>query len=396
MPGFELFGEEERKEVNDVLTTGVLMRYNFDSARQNHWKAKTLETAIQDKFHVKYTQLTSSGTAALITALNALGIGGGDEVIIPTFTFVASFETLLAVGAIPVFADIDDTLTLSPQSVEKKITSQTKAIMPVHMCGGMADLDPLMALCKKHNLYLLEDACQAIGGSYKGKHLGAIGDIGCLSFDYVKTVTCGEGGAVLTNDKSKYSKADHYTDHGHDHQGNDRGAEGHPFIGLNFRISEIHAAVGLAQFRKLERILAIQRRNKQLIKEKLKSISELSFRRLPTPSGDNASFLSIFLPDEAQTRKMYTALKAAQLNDVAYWYNNHWHYLGQWTHLKKMNTLCPLPQEIKKAILSRVQESHAISDEIMSRTLTFRVSLWDETQAEAHSEKISKLIKENI
>lgn len=396
MPGFELFGEEERKEVNDVLTTGVLMRYSFDAVRQNYWKAKTLEKAIEEKFQVKYAQLTSSGTTALITALSVLGIGAGDEVIMPTFTFVASFEALLAVCAIPVFADIDETLTLSSRSVEKKITSRTKAIMPVHMCGGMADLDPLMMLCKKYNLYLLEDACQAIGATYKGRYLGTIGDIGCLSFDYVKTLTCGEGGAILTNDENKYRKADHYTDHGHSHQGNDRGAEDHAFIGLNFRISELHAAVGLAQFRKLEHILAIQHRNKQLIKEKLTSISQLSFRRLPDPLGDSASFLSIFLPDEAQTRKLYSDLKAAQLNGVAYWYDNHWHYIRQWEHLKKLNTLSPLPQEIKNAVLSRVQESHAISDEIMKHTLTFSIPLWDEAQVEGRAEKIRKLIKENL
>lgn len=396
MPGFELFGEEERKEVNDVLNTGVLMRYNFDAVRQNHWKAKALEKALQDKFQIKHAQLTSSGTTALITALNVLGIGARDEVILPPFTFVASFEALLAVGAVPVFSDIDDTLTISPQAVEKKINSRTKAIMPVHMCGGMADLDPIKALCKKHDLYLLEDACQAIGATYRGQYLGTIGDIGCLSFDYVKTVTCGEGGAVLTHDEDKYRKADHYTDHGHNHQGHDRSAEDHPFIGSNFRISELHAAVGLAQFRKLEHILAIQRRNKRLVKEKLALISELSFRRLPDPDGDNASFLSIFLPGETPTRKLYATLKRAQLNGVAYWYDNHWHYLRQWSHLKKLKTLVSIPREIKDAVLHHAQESHPISDEIMSRTLTFSIPLWDEAQAEKYAEKISRSIKENL
>src|SRR5579872_5040041 len=156
MPGFELFGPEERKEVNDVLETGILMRYGFDGPRKGIWKAKELEMAISGKLNCGYTQLVSSGTAALTTAFAALGIGAGDEVIMPTFTFVASFEAVLSVGAVPVLVDVDETLTLDPAAVRQAITSRTKCIMPVHMCGGMADLDALLAICKEHNLPLLE------------------------------------------------------------------------------------------------------------------------------------------------------------------------------------------------------------------------------------------------
>src|SRR2546428_7252970 len=204
MPGFEFFGNEERKEVNDVLETGILMRYGFDGPRKGIWKAKELETEICKVFGAQYAQLTSSGTAALTTALLALGIGAGDEVIMPTFTFVASFEAVLSVGAIPVLVDIDETLTINPKAAEAAITPKTKCIMPVHMCGSMAQLDELQHICSKNNLLLLEDACQAIGGSYKGKALGSIGDAGTFSFDFVKIITCAEGGAVLTNNKEVY------------------------------------------------------------------------------------------------------------------------------------------------------------------------------------------------
>ena len=171
MPGFEMFGDEERKNVNDVLESGILMRYGFDGMRNNHWKAKEFETEFANKMGVDYCQLVSSGTAALTVALASAGIGTGDEVIMPSFTFVASFESILASGAVPVLVDIDSTLTLDPVSVEKAITSKTKCIMPVHMCGSMANLDALRALCDQYNLLLLEDACQAIGGTYKGKSL---------------------------------------------------------------------------------------------------------------------------------------------------------------------------------------------------------------------------------
>src|SRR5580765_3554291 len=178
MPGFELWSDEERKEVNEVLETGILMRYGFDAPRKGKWKAKELEEAICKRFGSKYAQLTSSGTSALTTALAALGIGAGDEVIMPSFTFVASFEAVLSVGAIPVIADVNDSLTLDPVAVRKALTPATRCIMPVHMCGSMADLDPIMEICRDHNLILLEDACQSIGASYKGKALGTIGDAG--------------------------------------------------------------------------------------------------------------------------------------------------------------------------------------------------------------------------
>src|SRR5947208_1807349 len=210
MPGFELWGPEERKEVNDVLETGILMRYGFDGARKGIWKSKQLEKAICETFGSKYAQLTSSGTSALTTAMAALGIGAGDEVIMLSFTFVASFEAVLSAGAVPVLVDVDETLTLNPDAVRAAITPKTKCIMPVHMCGSMADMDALQAICKEHNLLLLEDACQSIGASYKRKSLGTIGDAGTFSFDFVKTMTCGEGGVIMTNNEDVYVKCDAY------------------------------------------------------------------------------------------------------------------------------------------------------------------------------------------
>ena len=214
MPGFELFGSAERDELQDVLDNGVLMRYGFDGMRKGHWKAKELESLLQKKLKVKHAQLVSSGTAAVSVALAVAGVGAGDEVIMPTFTFVASFEAIMMLGAIPVLVDIDDTLTIDPKAVESAITSKTKAVMPVHMCGSMANLDALKSICETHNLILIEDACQAIGGTYNGSALGTIGDIGCFSFDFVKTVTCGEGGAIITNNKDYAPNPDHFRDHG--------------------------------------------------------------------------------------------------------------------------------------------------------------------------------------
>ena len=340
MPGFEFFGEEERKELNDVLETGILMRYGFDGPRKGHWKAKELEKAITETFGCSYAQLTSSGTSALTTAMNALNIGYGDEVIMPSFTFVASFEAVLSVGAVPVLVDVDESLTLDPAAVMKAITSKTKCIMPVHMCGSMADLDALKAICKEHDLILLEDACQSIGATYKGKAVGTIGDAGTFSFDFVKTITCGEGGVVMTNNKEVYTKCDGYTDHGHDHLGVDRGADLHPFIGYNYRISELHAAVGLAQIRKLPQFLSIQKKNHTQLKNILQQIPEISFRTIPDAGGDSCTFLSWFLPTEELTRAAVAEMKTQGiLAGNFYWFDNNWHYIRKWDHLKNSTAL---------------------------------------------------------
>lgn len=398
MPGFELWGAEERKEVNDVLETGVLMRYGFDAARKGMWKAKELENAICETFGCKYAQLTSSGTAALTTAMQALGIGYGDEVIMPAFTFVASFEAVLSVGAIPVLVDIDESLTLDPAAVKAAITPRTRCIMPVHMCGSMAHMSELKAICKANNLLLLEDACQSIGGTYKGQHLGTIGHAGTFSFDYVKTITCGEGGVVMTNNEDVFEKCDGYTDHGHDHKGVDRGADLHPFVGYNFRISELNAAVGLAQIKKLDHILATQRKHNQLLRSYLQQVPGISFRVIPDPEGDNASFLSWFLPTEAQTQAAVAEMKAQGiLAGNFYWYDNNWHYIRKWDHLKyaaTLNNISPLQTE---ALQKLAETDFAASDAIMSRCISTAISLlWTEDQIKEKGEKMLAAIKTAI
>jgi 8-amino-3,8-dideoxy-alpha-D-manno-octulosonate transaminase len=395
MPGFELWSDAERKEVNDVLETGILMRYGFDGPRKGIWKAKELEEAICKRFGSQYAQLTSSGTAALSTAMAALGIGAGDEVIMPTFTFVASFESVLSVGAIPVLVDVDETLTLNPEAVRKAITPRSKCVMPVHMCGSMADMDALQQICKEHNLLLLEDACQSIGASYKGKSLGTIGDAGTFSFDFVKTMTCGEGGVVMTNNKEIYSNCDAYTDHGHDHKGVDRGADLHPYLGYNYRISELHAAVGLAQVRRVDEFLAIQKKNHTALKEALAQIPGVSFRKLPDPDGDSCTFLSWFMPAEELTRAVVAVFKEQGiLAGNFYWFDNNWHYIKKWDHLKNATSLHPLSQEQKAALLKLNQQDYSASDAVMSRCISTSISLlWTEEQLKEKGEKMAKAVR---
>jgi len=393
MPGFEVFGDEERKQVNDVLESGILMRYGFDGMRNDHWKAKEFELAFAKRMHSNHCQLVSSGTSALTIALASVGIGAGDEVIIPVFTFVASFESILMLGAIPVLVDIDDTLTLDPKAVEAAITSKTKCVMPVHMCGSMADLNALQSICNSHNLLLLEDACQALGGTYQGKPLGSIGDLGCFSFDFVKTITCGEGGAVISNNKNYYVNADQYQDHGHDHIGNDRGAETHPNMGYNFRISELHAAVGIAQLEKLDAILAIQKRNYSIIRSVLETIEGVTFRTVPEGGEENYSFLSFFLPTEELTKKAVTALSEAAVDANFYWYTNNWHYINGWEHLRNLKSLGRLSDAVQNQLKKLNDTDFSKSDAIMSRAISSLIKIgWSEEEVQDRAEKIKNAI----
>ncbi|QHI39156.1 8-amino-3,8-dideoxy-alpha-D-manno-octulosonate transaminase [Kordia antarctica] len=393
MPGFELFSDAERKEVHDVLDTGVLMRYGFDGMRNGHWKAKELERALEAQFNVNHAQLVSSGTAAVSVAFAITGIGAGDEVIMPTFTFVASFEAIMMLGAIPVLVDIDDTLTLDPEAIRKAITPKTKAIMPVHMCGSMANLDEIKAICDEHNLILVEDACQAIGGTYNGKALGTIGDVGCFSFDFVKTMTCGEGGAIITNNKKYATHADHYSDHGHDHVGNDRGAETHPFLGYNFRISELNAAVGLAQVRRLPEFLSIQKKHYTILREALADIPEVVFRTVPKGGVESYAFLNFFLPDLTVAQKVMAGFKANGIDVCFHYFDNNWHYIRRWEHLKNLKSLYPISTEVKEGMKYLDTKTFEQSDHYIARNISCLIKMsWTAEEVKARGEKMREVI----
>jgi 8-amino-3,8-dideoxy-alpha-D-manno-octulosonate transaminase len=394
MPGFEIFGDEERKQVNDVLETGVLFRYGFDGARKGHWKAKTFETELARRLGVDYAHLCSSGTAALSTAMAACGVGAGDEVMVPPFTFVATVEAVLMAGAVPVFADIDETLCLSPEGLEAALTPAVKAVVPVHMCGAMARIDEIKAICDKKGLVLLEDACQSVGASYRGKALGSFGRAGCFSFDPVKTITCGEGGAIVTSDKDVYIAADAYADHGHDHIGGDRGAEDHLIIGSNYRISELNAAVGLAQLRKLDWIIDTQRRNKAAIKDALSALPGIAFRQLPDPEGDSATFLTFFMPDLQRARQAVKALAEVGVDGCFHWYDNNWHYIRRWNHFQDMKASARLAVQAMANCPDYSSLSMPASDAIMERAISMQIKLgWTPQQLDQRVQATVKALK---
>jgi len=230
--------------------------------------------------------------------------------------------------------------------------------------------------------------------SFKGKAVGTFGQMGCFSFDAVKTITCGEGGAVVTNDKGLYLKADAYADHGHDHIGNDRGLEGHPILGTNYRINELNAAVGIAQLRKLDSILETQRRHKKALKEAMARFSNISFRQIPDEKGDSATFLSFFLPDESSARALAGKFKEAGVDGCFYWYDNNWHYLRNWDHFKNLSSAARLPIKTFEHCPDYQQIETPASDSILCRTISMQIKLsWTDAELSQRIEKIVEVMK---
>jgi len=390
MPGTELFGSEERKEINDVLETGMLFRYNHDQQRKGIWKAREFEAEVRKITGAKYAHAVSNGSAAIAIALASAGIGAGDEVIVPPFTFIASVEAVLFIGAIPIFAEIDETLCLSAQGIKNAITSKTKGICLVHMCGGMADMDGIMQVAKEHDLILVEDAGQAFAASYKGTSVGLFGKTGSYSFDFFKIATAGEGGIFVTNDEETYKLADAYSDHGHNHVGNNRGMEQHPVLGFNYRISELHAAVALAQTRKVPKILEANRKNKKMLIDILSQTDGISFARLTDPAGDSATFLNLLLPDTETAGRTVDELNKAGIGGFNYWYTNMYHFINQWDHLKSMKTVSNLPAQVLGISQDYNNLQLPKSQEVIGRLISFGIRCtWSEDEVRALAQNIA-------
>lgn len=393
MPGTELFGAEERKEVNDVMETGILFRYKHDALRNNHWKAVEFESEVKKITGAKYAHAMSSGSTAIATALAASGIGTGDEVIVPPFTFIATIEAVLFVGALPVFAEIDETLCLSAEGIKKAITPKTKGVCLVHMCGGMADMDAIMKVVNEHKLILVEDAGQAFASSYKGTYTGLFGKAGSYSFDFFKIATAGEGGVLVTNDEETYKKADVYSDHGHDHIGAIRGMENHPYLGFNYRIGELNAAVGVAQTRKVPGIKETNRRNKQFLVKELSKVKGMGFAKLADPDGDSATFLNLLLPDTASAQRAIEEFKAAGVAGFDYWFKNMYHFINQWDHIKEMRTVSKLPVQVLGAPQDYKNLQLPKSQEVIGRLISFSVRCsWTEDDMKNLAAKISECV----
>ena len=311
-PGGMEIGDEEEQAVLEVLRAKRLFRYYGPGEADS--KSSQLERAFAEKTGARYAVAVTSGTAALVCGLQGIGIGPGDEVIVPAYTWIASASAVVAAGGIPVIAEVDETLLLDPADVERKISPYTKAIMPVHMRGAACRMDELMALANEHGLKVIEDVAQANGGSYKGQALGTFGDVGCYSLQFNKIITSGEGGMVVTNDESVWKRTNMY----HDVIGALRlefdATE--LLCGVNYRMPELLAAVALVQLRRLDGLIDAMRQRKRMLKAGIEDVTRrkgISFRELADPEGDTAIATVFFMDSAAQADAVSQALRAENI-----------------------------------------------------------------------------------
>ena len=295
-------GEPEVEAVRKVLMSHQLFRIGGELQEVNNF-----ERELREKMGVNHCLCLASGTGALIASLAALGVGPGDEVIVPGYTFLATAIAALAVGAIPVVAEINETMTLDMDDVERKITPNTKCVIPVHIQGFPCDMERLMQLKEKYGFYVVEDACQADGGSFHGKRLGTIGDCGAYSFNYFKIISAGEGGAMVTNDIDLYQRAIIYHDCGSAFWTYETPITAPLYTGTNMRVSEVTGAILRVQLTRLDGILADLRRVKRAITE---AVADLPMLRV-NPSNDLDGDCGVCLPfifDDAVTAEKFEKL----------------------------------------------------------------------------------------
>lgn len=308
-------------------------------------KVAAAENAMKELIGSKYCMACNSCTSALMSAYRALGIGMGDEVIVPAYTFFATAATVASCNAIPIIVDIDDTLCMDAQDLEKALSKRTKGIVPVHMRGAPAQMDAIMDVANRHGIPVIEDVAQACGGSFHGQMLGSIGTIGCFSFDYYKIIVSGEGGFLTTNNERLYTRALNWHDCAAcwrpDRFGPERENED-LFCGENYRMSELEGAVALAQLRKAKSILAKHRAAKKYIKNAIEKYPGLEFRRLTDEDGDTGICLIIFMPDPEITKKVLVALKAEGVPCGGIYDTKirDWHIYKYWDHIIQYKSVC--------------------------------------------------------
>jgi dTDP-4-amino-4,6-dideoxygalactose transaminase len=348
--------------VMEVMKGGYLFRYGSEDDPKFLHKVASLEKEFARYCGVKYALATSSGTSSLLVSAVALGLKPGDEVIVPAYTFVASYSSLIFAGIVPVLAEIDQSLTLDAADIERRITPRTKAIMPVHMLGNPCDMDRIRAITKKHGLLVLEDACQAAGGSYKGRKVGSIGDMGAFSLNFFKTINSGDGGLVVTSDKTLYESAFGAHDQGHKPMrfGVEVGARS--LLGLNFRMNELTAAVALAQLGKIDRIVDALRKKRARFKSLLAEAKGFHFRTLNDPEGDCATVCTVIFETRERAAKVAKELGSKTVEQSG------WHVYSNMEHV--LDHLKSLGQPHAKGAYPK-------TDDILSRAMNISVGVVD-------------------
>ena len=372
--GPSAIGDEEINAVTELLRNQQLFRHREFS------ETGLMEKEAAEFIGTKYALMVNSGTSALICALIGVGIGPGDEVIVPGYTFIATASAVVAVGAVPVIAEVDESLGLSPRDVEKKITPYTKAIIPVHMRGIPARLDELIQVAKQNRLKVVEDCCQSVGAEYKGRKVGTMGDVGAWSLNYFKTISAGEGGLVYTDDRNIFERACLASDPGLPMwKTADHVEEWHnePFPRQTYRASEISAAVARVQLGKLDQIITHQKNLKDAFLSELDESRNYIQQFVEDHKGDTGVSASIILHDQEMAIGYAHALQAEGV-DVATVYNDGFpdrHIYSYWDAILEKRSPHPTGYPWKDpAYKGKVEYSKDMCPQtldILGRTLRF-------------------------
>jgi len=338
MPGFELIGAEEQAEINDIFARGgVLFRHGFDALRNDCFKVREFEATFAAYMKVPHALAVTSGTAALRVALAVLDLQPGDEIITQSFTFVATAEAIIEARAVPVCCEVDATLNMDPTDLERRITPRTRAVIAVHMLGTPARLREISAVCSRHNVVLIEDAAWGCGGSLDGRALGTWGRMGTFSFDFAKTMTTGEGGMVVFQNRADYERAAAWHDHGHENNpAVPRWEDTRSGSGFNYRMTELQGAVGLAQLRKLDDVVRRQRTNRDALWRAIADIPHITGRAVPDGSHETADALVFEVPSAHIARDVRTKLVANGLSTKILPEAVTWHFAGTWSHMPEL------------------------------------------------------------
>ncbi len=334
MPGFEYVNIDEKKSLNEIFSknSSVLMSVGFEKIRKKYF-VRDFEYQFKKLISSKYSVALTSGTVGLHVGLKALSVGHGDEVILQTFTFVAVAESILSLGAKPVFVNVDETLNMDLNELENKISKKTKAIISAGMLGNPIDVKKLKSISKKYNIPVIDDSCETLGSKINGKLYGNDFDLTVWSFDSGKTITTGEGGMITTNNKNLYEFCKNYIDHGHENKKNiPRGIDKAKVLGFNFRMTELQAAVGLAQIKKIKRIIKDQKLRFNLYVDTLKRLN-LKIRPLKKNLTPNFDTVIFFLKNENTTQKFLRYLKKNKIATKIIPDALRWHFVKYWKQL---------------------------------------------------------------
>lgn len=310
-PGSYYFGEEELEAVTDVVRARSPYRYYGHDLKRY---ADRLEAAYCQRLRRKYALAVGSGTAALSVAMGALGIGPGDEVLVPGYMWVSCVGVIVRAGGIPRLVDVNDTFCMDPADLERKIGHHSRAVLLVHISGAPGAINEVAAICRRHNLYLIEDCAQANGAKFCGRFVGSFGDLAIFSFQLNKNITAGEGGLVVCDDERLYRRAWACHDLGYARSPEGRLDVSDPechLWGQGSRCPELLAAVVCAQLPKLDTIVAEMRRRKYALRRKLSAIPGLAFRRVLDPEGDSGAFLLLIWKDRATCLRVVEQTRAA-------------------------------------------------------------------------------------